>query len=143
MNAIRMHSYGGPELLRYENAPRPYVRKGEVLIRVHAAGVNALDWKVRAGLLNGSLQHKLPLIPGWDVSGVVEKVGPGVSQFQKGDEIFAMADPTRDGAYADYVAVRGTSLAMKPKSLHHVRAAATPLSALAAWQSLFDLGHLQ
>jgi NADPH:quinone reductase-like Zn-dependent oxidoreductase len=94
-------------------------------------------------LLNGLIQHKLPMIPGWDVSGVVEEVGPGVSQFQKGDEVFAMADPTRNGAYADYVAVCGTSLAIKPKSLHHVRAAATPVSGLAAWQSLFDLGQLQ
>jgi NADPH:quinone reductase-like Zn-dependent oxidoreductase len=143
MNAIRMHSYGGPEVLQYEDAPRPQIRKGEVLVRVHAAGVNPLDWKVRSGSMNGFIQHKLPLIPGWDVSGVVEEAGPGVSQFMKGDEVFAMADPTRDGAYADYIAVRATALAKKPKSLHHVRAAATPLSALAAWRSLFDLGHLQ
>ena len=105
--------------------------------------MNPLDWKVRAGDLNGFIQHKLPLIPGWDVSGVVEKIGAGVSRFKKGDKVFAMADPTRDGAYADYVAVRGTALAIKPKSLHHVRAAATPVSALAAWRSLFDLGQLQ
>ena len=143
MNAIRIHSYGGPEVLQYEDAPRPQGRKGEVLIRVHAAGVNPLDWKVRSGLLNGFIQHKLPLIPGWDVSGVVEQVGLGVSQFKKGDEVFAMADPTRDGAYADYIAVRERALAMKPKSLHHVRAAATPVSALTAWRSLFDLGQLQ
>jgi NADPH:quinone reductase-like Zn-dependent oxidoreductase len=93
-----MHSYGGPEVLQYEDAPCPRVKKGEVLVRVHAAGVNPLDWKVRAGDLNGFIQHKLPLIPGWDVSGVVEKVGPGVLRFKKGDEVFAMADPTRDGA---------------------------------------------
>jgi NADPH:quinone reductase-like Zn-dependent oxidoreductase len=143
MNAIRMHSYGGSEVLQYEDAPRPQVKKGEVLIRVHAAGVNPLDWKVRAGLLNHSIQHKLPLIPGWDMSGVVEEVSSSVSQFKKGDEVFAMADPTRDGAYADYTAVRETAVAMKPKSLYHVRAAAVPLSALTAWQSLFDLGQLQ
>jgi len=143
MNAIRIHNYGGPEVLQYEDAPCPRVKNGQVLIRVHAAGVNPLDWKVRSGSLNGFIQHKLPLIPGWDASGVVENVGPGVSRFKKGDEVFAMADPTRDGAYADYVAVRGTALAIKPKSLHHVRAAATPVSALAAWQSLFDLGQLQ
>ena len=143
MNAIRMHSYGGPEVLRYDDAPRPRVKKGEVLVRVHAAGVNPLDWKLRSGSLNGFIQHKLPLIPGWDVSGVVDEVGPGVSQFKEGDEVFAMADPTRDGAYADYVAVREAALAIKPKSLYHVRAAATPVSALTAWRSLFDLGHLQ
>jgi NADPH:quinone reductase-like Zn-dependent oxidoreductase len=144
MNAIRIHNYGGPEVLQYEDAPRPQVKKGEVLVRVHAAGVNPLDWKVRAGSLNGFIQHKLPLIPGWDISGVVEEVGAAAAgRFKKGDEVFAMADPTRDGGYADYVAVRGTTLAIKPKSLHHVRAAATPVSALAAWQSLFDLGQLQ
>jgi NADPH:quinone reductase-like Zn-dependent oxidoreductase len=143
MNAIRIHSYGGPEVLLYEEVPRPHVRKGEVLIRVHAAGVNPLDWKVRAGELKKVIEHKLPLIPGWDVSGVVEEVGTAVSQFKKGDEVFAMADPTHDGAYAEYIAVREATLAMKPKSLHHVRAAATPVSALTAWRSLFDLGHLQ
>jgi len=143
MKAIRIHTYGGPEVLQYEDAPRPQIKKGEVLVRVHAAGVNPLDWKVRSGLLNGSIPHKLPLIPGWDVSGVVDEVGADASQFKKGNEVFAMADPTRDGAYADYIAVPATDLALKPKSLHHVRAAATPVSALAAWRSLFDLGQLQ
>jgi NADPH:quinone reductase-like Zn-dependent oxidoreductase len=143
MNAIRIHNHGGPEVLLYEEAPRPQVRDSEVLIRVHAAGVNPLDCKVRAGELKRVIQHKLPLIPGWDVSGVVEEVGAGVSRFKTGDEVFAMADPTRDGAYADYIAVREAMVAMKPKSLHHVRAAATPVSALTAWRSLLDLGHLQ
>jgi NADPH:quinone reductase-like Zn-dependent oxidoreductase len=72
-----------------------------------------------------------------------KNLAKGVSRFKKGDEVFAMADPTRDGAYADYIAVREPTVAMKPKSLHHVRAASTPVSALAAWRSLFDLGHLQ
>jgi NADPH:quinone reductase-like Zn-dependent oxidoreductase len=143
MKAIRMHEYGGPEVLEYEEAPRPRVQPGEVLIRVHAAGVNPLDCKVRAGELKGVVQHKFPLIPGWDVSGVVEEVGQGVSQFKRGDEVFVMADPTRNGGYADYIAVRESTLAMKPKSLHHVRAAAVPVSALAAWRALFDLGKLQ
>jgi NADPH:quinone reductase-like Zn-dependent oxidoreductase len=143
MNAIRMHSYGGLEVLQWEDAPRPRVERGEVLIRVHAAGVNPLDWKVRAGLLNGSVQHKLPLIPGWDVSGVVDEVGPGVSRFKKGEEVFAMSDPNRDGSYADYITVHEAAIARKPKSLFHVHAAATPVAALTAWRSLFDLGHLQ
>ena len=143
MNAIRIHRYGGPEVLQYEDAPRPQAKKGEVLIRVHAVGVNPLDWKVRSGSLNGFIQHKLPFIAGWDMSGVVEEVGLGAWQFKKGDEVFGMTDPMRDGAYADYIAVREGALAIKPKSLHHVRAAATPVSALAAWRSLFDVGHLQ
>jgi NADPH:quinone reductase-like Zn-dependent oxidoreductase len=144
MNAIRIHNYGGPEVLLYEEAPRPRLKKGEVLIRVHAAGINPLDRKVRAGQLKEIIQHKLPLIPGWDVSGVVEEVGPAAAgQFEQGDEVFAMADPTRNGGYADYIAVREGMVAMKPKSLHHVRAAAAPVSALTAWRSLFDLGQLQ
>jgi NADPH:quinone reductase-like Zn-dependent oxidoreductase len=141
-----MHSYGGPEVLQCKEAPRPQVQIGELLIRVHATGVNPLDWKVRAGDLKGFIQHKLPLIPGWDVSGIVEEVGPGpaaAGQFKKGDEVFARADPTRDGAYADYIAIHGTALALKPKSLHHVRAAAASVAALTAWRSLFDLGQLQ
>ena len=143
MKAIRIHNYGGPEVLRYEDAPRPRVKNGEVLIRVHAAGVNPLDCKVRAGDLTKFIQNKLPLIPGSDVSGVVAEVGAGASQFKKGDEVFAMADPTRDGAYADYIAIHATAIGLKPKSLHHVRAAATPVSVLTAWRSLFDLGHLE
>jgi NADPH:quinone reductase-like Zn-dependent oxidoreductase len=142
MKAVRIHTYGGPEVLEYEDAPRPESQAGEVLVRVHAAGVNPLDWKVRAGRIKDFVQHKLPLIPGWDISGVVEEIGPGVSQFEKGDEVFAMTDLTRDGAYAEYIAVRATALALKPKSLHHVKAAAAPLASIGAWRSLFDLGQL-
>jgi NADPH:quinone reductase-like Zn-dependent oxidoreductase len=144
MKAIRMHDYGGPEVLVYEEAPRPPVQPGDVLVRVHAAGVNPIDWKVRAGHTKDWLRHKLPLVPGWDLSGQIEEVGPAAAgHFNKGDEVFAMADVTRDGAYAEYIAVNAAAVARKPKSLHHPRAAATPLSGLAAWQSLFDLGHLQ
>ena len=97
MKAVRIHNYGGPEVLQYEDAPHPRLQKDEVLIRVHAAGVNPLDWKVRSGFFKGFIQHKFPLIPGWDVSGVVEEVGVGVSNFKKGDEVFAMADPCLPG----------------------------------------------
>ena len=143
MKAVRIHNYGGPEVLQYQDAPRPHPQAGEALVRVHAAGVNPFDWKVRAGYMKDFVQHKLPLIPGWDVSGVVEEVGLGVSKFKKGNEVFAMADPARDGAYADHIAVRATALALKPKSLYHVQAAAVPIVALTAWQSLFDAGQLQ
>jgi NADPH:quinone reductase-like Zn-dependent oxidoreductase len=143
MKAIRIQTYGGPEVLRYEEAPRPRISEHDVLVRVHAAGVNPLDWKVRSGSLNGSVRHELPLIPGWDVSGVVEEVGRHVLRFKRGDEVFAMGDPTRDGAYAEYIAVREGIVAVKPKSLYHVRAAAVPLAGLTAWQSLFNLGQLQ
>jgi NADPH:quinone reductase-like Zn-dependent oxidoreductase len=142
MKAIRMHTYGGPEVLRYEDAPRPTVKTGQVLIRIHAAGVSPLDWRVRSGSLKEFIPHKLPLIPGWELSGVVEQLGPGTVRFKRGDEVFGIADVSRNGAYADYIAVPEASVALKPESLYHIYAAATPLSALTAWQSLFDLGQL-
>jgi len=143
MKAIRIHNYGGPEALQYEDAPRPKPQAGEVLIRVHAAGVNPIDWKVREGHMKDFWPHKFPLILGWDLSGMVEELGRGVSQFKIGDEVYSIPDPTRDGAYADYIVVRELELALKPNSLHHIRAAAVPLAALTAWQSLFDTAQLQ
>src|SRR5437879_9608370 len=90
--------------------------------------------------------HKFPLILGWDLSGVVEELGPdpaAAGRFKIGDEVYSLPDPTRNGAYADYIVVRESELALKPNSLHHIRAAAVPLAALTAWQSLFDTAHLQ
>src|SRR3984893_7628061 len=143
MKAIRIHNYGGPEVLHYEDTPRPQPQAGEVLIRVHAAGVNPIDWKVREGHMKEFWPHQFPLILGWDVSGAVEEVGPGVSRFKLGDEVYSLPDPTRNGAYADYIVVPEPELALKPNSLHHIRAAAVPLAALTAWQSLFDTAQLQ
>src|SRR6266446_6355991 len=146
MKAIRIHKYGGPEVLRYEDAPRPQPQAGEVLVRVHGAGVNPIDWKVREGHMKDFWPHKFPLILGWDLSGIVEEVGPGpaaAGRFKIGDEVYSLPDPTRDGAYADYIVVRESELALKPNSLHHIRAAAVPLAALTAWQSLFDTAQLQ
>jgi NADPH:quinone reductase-like Zn-dependent oxidoreductase len=145
MKAIRIHNYGGPEVLQYEDAPRPKPQAGEVLVHVLAAGVNPIDWKVREGHMKDFWPHKLPLIPGWDLSGVVEEVGPGpaaAGRFKKGDEVYSVPDVSRDGAYAEYIVVRESELALKPKSLHHVHAAAAPLAALTAWQALFDAGQL-
>jgi NADPH:quinone reductase-like Zn-dependent oxidoreductase len=143
MKAVRIHNYGGPEVLQYEDAPRPEPQAGEVLIRVLAAGVNPIDWKVREGYMKDFWPHKFPLIPGWDLSGVVEEIGTGVSRFKKGDEVYSVPDASRDGAYAEYIVVRESELALKPKSLHHVRAAAVPLAAVTAWQALFDTGQLK
>ena len=143
MKAIRIHRYGGPEVLKYEDAPRPEPQAGEVLVRVHAAGVNPIDWKVREGYMKDFWPHKFPFILGWDLSGVVEELGRGVSRFKISDEVYSLPDPTRNGAYADYIVVRESELALKPKPLHHPRAAAVPLAALTAWQSLFDTAQLQ
>ena len=143
MKAVRVHEYGGPEVLKYEDAQRPEPAAGEVLVRVHAAGVNPVDWKVRAGYTKGFLDYKLPMIPGWDLSGVVESVGAGVTDWKKGDEVYSRPDISRDGAYAEFIAVKSAELARKPKSLDHIKASSIPLASLTAWQALFDAGGLQ
>ena len=142
MNAVRIHRYGGPEVLRYEEAPRPEPGTGEVLIRVHGAGVNPVDWKVREGYARDFLKHPLPLVPGWDVSGVVEAAGPGATRWKPGDELYSRPDIARDGAYAEFLVVRESEAARKPRSLDHLQAAAVPLAALTAWQALFDTAGL-
>lgn len=142
MKAIRIHTYGGPETLVYEDAPRPEAAAGELLIRVQAAGVNPVDWKVRAGHLKEWLQHQLPLIPGWDVSGVVEAVAADVTSFKAGDEVYGLLDFARDGAYAEYAVARAADMARKPATVDHATAAALPIAALTAWQSLFEVAHL-
>ncbi len=143
MKAVRIHQFGGVELLRYEDAPRPVPDAGEVLIHVHAAGVNPVDWKIREGRLQSRITHHLPLTLGWDVAGVIEQLGPGVTQFKAGDAVYARPDLARDGAYAEYIAARTSEIALKPQTLDFIHAAAVPLSALTAWQSLFDAGNLQ
>ncbi len=144
MKAVQVHNYGEPEVLRFEEAPRPTAGSGELLIRVHAVSVNAIDWKARAGHLKDVFPLPLPYIPGWDVSGVVEAVGSGVSKFKKGDEVYARPDGARNGkgTYAEYVVVKETEAALKPKSIDHVHAAAIPVVALTAWQALFDTAAL-
>ncbi|HYK60233.1 MAG TPA: NADP-dependent oxidoreductase [Bryobacteraceae bacterium] len=138
MKAVRIHEYGGVDVLRFQDAPRPEPGPGEVLVRVHAAGVNPVDWKVRAGYLKDWLKYKLPMIPGWDFSGVIESVGSGVDGWRAGSEVYARPDLSRDGAYAGYIAVRASEIGAKPKSVDHTQAAAIPLAALTAWQALFD-----
>jgi NADPH:quinone reductase-like Zn-dependent oxidoreductase len=142
MTAVRMHGYGGPEVLKYEEAPRPEPAEGEVLVRVHAAGVNPVDWKIRAGYLRSFREYPLPLILGWDFSGVIEELGTGIVGWKRGDEVYARPDIGRNGAYAQYIAVRASEIQHKPKKLDHVHAAAIPLAALTAWQAIFDAGHL-
>jgi NADPH:quinone reductase-like Zn-dependent oxidoreductase len=143
MQAVRLHAYGGSEVLVLEEVPRPQAGPGEVLIRVHAAGVNPLDWKVRAGHVKAMIAHRLPLIPGWDVSGVVEAVAPDVTAFKVGDAVYGMLDFRRNGAYAEYVAARPKHLALKPSTVDHIQAGAVPLASLTAWQSLFEVAGLK
>ncbi|MCB1793452.1 MAG: NADP-dependent oxidoreductase [Candidatus Competibacteraceae bacterium] len=144
MQAVRIHAYGGPEMLHYEEAiPLPSLKPDDLLIQVHAAAVNPVDWKIRQGGLQNALHHTLPLTLGWDVSGEVVAVGPEVHEFAIGDAVYACPDIERDGAYAGFIAVKARAVAFKPAKLDHVHAAAVPLAALTAWQSLVDVAQLQ
>jgi len=142
MKAIRFHSYGTSDVLVYEDVPKPEPAAGEVLVKVHAASINPIDWKIRAGHLRGFRDYTLPFILGWDISGVIESAGSGVAGFKPGDEVYGRPDPGRNGAYAEYIAVRESELAYKPKSLDHIHSAAIPLAGLTAWQALFDTAGL-
>jgi NADPH:quinone reductase-like Zn-dependent oxidoreductase len=142
MKAIRIYEYGGRETLRYEDAPIPEPKAGELLMRVKAAAVNPVDVQVREGRLKELLGHELPLIPGWDASGVIEAVGEGVSKFDVGDAVFARPVTARQGTYAEYAVIHEGEAAFKPQTLDHIRAAAVPLAALTAWQALFEAGKL-
>lgn len=141
MKAVRMHDYGDASVLQLEDAPRPVPKAGEVLVRVHAAGVNPVDWKVREGAL-GKNKARLPLILGGEVSGVVEALGADAQRFHAGDRVHALLSLARWGGYAEYVVVPEAELALVPKALDHVHAAGVPLAALTAWQALFDAAHL-
>jgi NADPH:quinone reductase-like Zn-dependent oxidoreductase len=143
MKAVRFHSYGGPEVLVYEDVPKPAPASGEVVVKVHATSVNPIDWKVRAGHLKSFRDYPLPFILGWDVSGVVESCGMDVTEWKPGDEVYGRPDIGRSGAYAEYIAVQTKDLARKPQKLDHVHSAAIPLAGLTAWQALFDTAGLQ
>lgn len=143
MKAVRIHEYGGPEVLELEEAPMPRPASDEVLVKVYATSVNPVDWKIREGMRKEKFPADLPLIPGWDVSGVIQEVGENVHQFSEGDEVYGRPDPTKDGAYAEYIVVKANQLGRKPKSIDHINAAAVPLAGLTAWQGLFDRGRLK
>ncbi|MFS8199430.1 NADP-dependent oxidoreductase [Streptomyces sp. CWNU-52B] len=147
MKAIQFHEAGGPEVLRYDEVPVPGVGPGEVLVQVHAVGVNPPDWYLREGMkvMPAEMRPTLefPLTPGTDLSGVVRAVAPDVRGFAVGDEVFGMLRfPGFDGrTYAEYVAAPASDLAHKPTGIDHVRAAGAPMAVLTAWQFLVDLGH--
>ena len=140
MKAVRYHDYGGPEVLCYEDVPIPKAGPNEVLVRVHAAGVNPADRQIRAGL-RFRLESPFAFIPGCEVSGVVEKLGARVTDFVVGDEVYGMLGML-GGGYAEYVVAAASNLGRKPASLDHVHAAALPVAALTAWDALFEVGGL-
>jgi len=141
MKAVCIHSFGGPEVLKVESIERPTPQADEVLIKVHAASVNPVDYKIRSGGYPAVKKQQLPKVLGRDVSGTIEECGRAVQNMQEGDEVYAMLDGG-PGGYAEYVAVKANLCAPKPKQLDYTAAAAVPLAALTAWQGLFDHGHL-
>jgi NADPH:quinone reductase-like Zn-dependent oxidoreductase len=142
MRAIALEEFGGPEKLKPMDLPEPHAGPGEVVVRVVAAGVNPVDWKIREGLLEKRLPHAFPVVPGWDLAGTVEEMGDGATRFRKGERVFAYARKpvVQWGTYAEFVAIPETSIALMPSKLLFEEAAAVPLAALTAYQSLFGPG---
>ncbi|WP_335938938.1 NADP-dependent oxidoreductase [Streptomyces sp. PTD5-9] len=142
MKAIVLKGYGGPEALRLTDLPDPKVAPGEVLIRVRAAGVNPVDWKLAEGRLDAVMETRFPLVPGWDVAGVVERVGFDVEEFAPGDEVFGYIrkDTVQFGAYAELVSAHVRMVARKPAALSWEQAAGVPLAGLTAYQAVKRVG---
>jgi NADPH:quinone reductase-like Zn-dependent oxidoreductase len=141
MKAIIIHEYGGPEVLKYEDVPRPEPTDNQLLVRVIAAGLNPVDGMIRSGMF-ASEKRAFPIILGGDIAGVVEKVGSKVTKFKAGDPVFAYVSLDNSGGYAQYALVTQQEAAPKPKSLTYVEAAAAPIVALTAWQALIDTAKL-
>ncbi|MEZ0541080.1 NADP-dependent oxidoreductase [Fibrella arboris] len=144
MKAVRIHAYGGPEVLQLEEVARPVPAADELLIEVYASGVNPVDWAIRDGA-NEALQPllTLPLTLGWDVTGIVAEVGSAVTTFKKGDAVFGEPNFPGDGSYAEFCAAKASQFAFKPKRLSFNEAGGVPLAGLTAWTALFEHGKLQ
>ena len=144
MKAIRLHTRGGPEALVYDEAPQPHPQAGEVLVRVHAAAVTPTEllweptWKTRTGA-----DRPFPIILGHEFSGVIAALGAGITEWAEGDPVYGLNDWFADGAQAEYCVAPAAPLAPKPRSLEHVQAAVVPISALTAWQALFEHARLR
>lgn len=140
MKAIQVHQFGGPEVLIYEDVPKPVPTEGDVLLQVEAAGVNPGEAKIRQGLF--AEYHPLPFILGYDLAGIIAELGPGVTGFAIGDRVYTSPQSTRNGGYAEFAAVRASEIALRPQTLEAVQAASVPLAGLTAWQALFTVGGL-
>lgn len=141
VRALVLSEYGGPAALAISSIAQPEAGAGQVLVRVHAAGVNGLDWKVREGYVRDAFPLQLPAVLGIELAGVVEAVGAGVTRLRKGDRVMGALGAL--GAYADLVAVNEANLSPIPGALSFVQAAALPVAAVAAWQSLYFAGPLR
>jgi len=144
MKAIRIHTFGGPDVLAYENAPEPQLQPGEVLVRNYAAGVNPIDWKTCSGGGAAPFIGELPFIPGWEFSGEVIASGPDVTGYESGDRVFGFIRfPNRAGCYSQEIAAPADQISKLPSACDPVEAAGLPLAGLTAWQALFNKGGLK
>lgn len=144
MRAVIYDAFGGPEVLRLSDRPVPEPGPGEVLVKIHAAGVNPIDWKIRGGQFECVFEHAFPITPGWDMAGVVEAPGDGVKNWKMGDKVYAYTRFAKAevGTYAEYIALPESYLATMPKGLSFAQAASIPLAALTAWQTFVDFAKL-
>ncbi|WP_214369898.1 NADP-dependent oxidoreductase [Pseudonocardia sp. H11422] len=144
MRAILQETVGGPEVLHLGERPTPEPLPTEIRVRVAAAGVNPVDWKTRSGAGMAKVLGDPPFTVGWDVAGVVDAVGPGVTRFDVGDEVYGMPwFPRQAAAYAEYVTAPSRHFALRPPGLSAVEAGALPLAGLTAWQCLVDIADVQ
>lgn len=143
MKAIRIHRFGGPDVLQLDEIDRPEPASGELLVHVTAAAVNPVDWEIREGMLQDVFHHQLPITLGCDLAGKVEAVGPDSKVFQVGDSVYAFAPTSRLGAFANYCIVKEEEAARKPEKLDDAHAASVPVAALTAWEALFTAAGLE
>lgn len=144
MKAVRIHAFGGSEVLQVENVARPVPAPDEILIQVYASGVNPVDWAVRQGGNNVLRPFlKLPMTLGWDAAGIVEETGSEVTRFQKGDAVYGVPNFPGDGSYAEYCVAKASQFALKPKIVSFNEAAGVPLAGVTAWAALFAHGQLR
>ena len=142
MKAIVVHAYGGPEVLKYEDVPRPEPKEDQMLVRVIAAAVNPVDGMIRSGKFANYFHTTLPLLPGYDIAGMVEKTGAKITKFKPGDSVYAYIALRDGGGYAEFALATEGEASPKPKSLTFEQAAAVPLVAMTAWQALIDTAKL-
>ena len=142
MKAVSFNSFGGSEVLKYGDIPQPRLKRDDVLIRVHAAAINPVDVALRQGYMAEYVNIKFPFIPGCDVSGTIEGFGSEANSFKAGQEVFARSDFSRDGSYAEFIAVPVSEVFPKPDSLDHAHAAALPHASLTAWTTLIGTANL-
>ncbi len=145
MKAMVIDSFGGQEMMRMEEIPTPEPAPNEVQIRVRYAGVNPIDWKIREGYLNDRLPHHFPIVLGWDAAGEVSAIGIDVKDFRAGDAVYAYCRKPmiKLGTFAEYVCVEASHVALKPTNISYAEAAGIPLTALTAWQALFEFAQLK